>query len=45
MGLSLRSFDEEATMVVLSGTEGSKGLLGRGRGSMGATQLSGAQPS
>ena len=44
MGLSLCSFDE-ATAVVLSETQGSKGLLGAGKGERGATYLPGAQPS
>ena len=44
MGLSLCSFDE-ATTVVLSKTQGSKGLLGAGKGERGATYLPGAQPS
>ena len=44
MGLCLCSFDE-ATTVVLSETQGSKGLLGAGKGERGATYPPGAQPS
>lgn len=44
MGLSLCSFDE-ATTVVLRETQGSKGLLGAGKGERGGTYLPGAQPS
>lgn len=44
MGLGLCSFDE-ATTVVLSEAQGSKGLLGAGKEECGATYLPGAQPS